>query len=95
MTHRGLAPRQRLPGQSKAQAPGPPGWPQLPQDPIEGIAAGAPASDPAVANTDSFFSSDTLWHLGHSGASPARTSFSNSVAQSEQRYSNMGMVREF
>jgi len=46
-----------------------------------------------TAKPDSFFCSAALWHDGHSGAGEdARTSVSNSVPQSRQAYSNIGMI---
>jgi len=71
------------------QAPGPPGFPQ----PAQGSGSARPAgSCEEVANTESFLSSFSLWHEGHSGLSLARTSLSNSVPQLEQRYSKIGML---
>jgi hypothetical protein len=42
---------------------------------------------PVVANTESNFSSDFEWQLGHSGTVLERTSASNSWPQSLQAYS--------
>jgi hypothetical protein len=67
-----------------AQAPGPPGWPQLPQ----GLGMeGAGVEVAVVEKTDSSFSSAVEWHWGHSGMVSERTSVSKVVWQSWQAYS--------
>lgn len=67
------------------QAPGPPGFPQLPHGlGMEGAGAAALA---VVEKTDSSFSSAVEWHWGHSGTVSERTRASKLVWQSLQAYS--------
>jgi hypothetical protein len=74
--------------QCSAQAPGPSGWPQLPQGPaIAGADCADCAADGPVANTDNCFSSAVDWQLGHWGTVLDRTRASNAWPQSLQAYS--------
>lgn len=79
----GLPPSRQL----KRQAPGPSGWPQLPQGAGRSLLP-APLIVEKVAKADSFFTTSALWQSGHSGAGEDwRTSFSNSLPQLAQVYS--------
>jgi hypothetical protein len=63
-----------------AQAPGPPGLPQLWQD--AGSSAWADAVPVIAANVESFLRSSVPWQTGHSGSlDELRTRISNSFAQ--------------
>jgi len=77
--------------QLSAQLPGPPGWPHVVQAPA--ATGSASAVEPAVANTDSFFSRSVERQLGQAGTVPVRTSDSNSRPQLRHPYSNIGMGR--
>ena len=77
--------------ESNWQAPGPPGWPQLPQ-PI-GISLAMELEALMAAKVESFLCSSVLWQPGHSGAgADERTSVSNSLPHALQEYSKIGMV---
>jgi hypothetical protein len=72
--------------QLKRQAPGPSGWPQLPQGPGSSLAADAVPL--TAAKAESFLRKSVLLQAGHSGAgADARTSFSNSLPQAAHAYS--------
>ena len=76
---------------SNWQAPGPPGWPQLPQG--AGISLCVSPAPAIAAKVDIFFLSSVPWQLGHSGAGADwRTSVSNSFPQELHAYSNIGMI---
>jgi hypothetical protein len=83
--HRKAFKTESVDSQCRAQDPGPPGWPQLPQGPAARGAGSGPPAD--VANTESFFSSSVEWQLGQSGTVLERTRVSNSWPQDLQAYS--------
>jgi len=71
----------------KRQAPGPSGWPQLPQGPGNSLLLVLLMVE-KVAKADNFLTTSLLWQSGQSGAGADwRTSFSNSLPQLAQVYS--------
>lgn len=78
--------------QCSAQAPGPSGWPQLPQGPIAAGMASFDAEPPTLPTTESCFSSAVEWQLGHSGTVDERTNASKAWPHCWQAYSKIGIV---
>jgi hypothetical protein len=86
--------RHQAGAKCSAQAPGPSGWPQLPQGLIAAAAATSRGAEPPTRpTTESCLLSCVDWQCGHSGTVEDRTSVSKVRAHCRQAHSKMGMAR--